>query len=127
SFGVIFLSIVDGRPQVLNIREILEHFISHRREVVHRRTDYDLRKAQARAHILEGLIIALDHLDEVIALIRRSASPKEAKSGLMTTYQLSDLQAQAILDLQLHRLTSMEREKIVEEHKDLLATIEKLK
>ena len=127
SFGVIFLAIVDGRPDVLNIRQILEHFVSHRREVVHRRTEYDLKKAEARAHILEGLIIALDHLDEVIALIRRSPNPKTAREGLVATFALSEIQAQAILDLQLHRLTSMEREKILQEHKELLELIAKLK
>jgi DNA gyrase subunit A len=127
SFGVIFLAIVDGRPDVLNLRQILEHFVSHRREVVHRRTEFDLKKAEARAHILEGLIIALDHLDEVIALIRRSPNPKTAREGLVSTFALSEIQAQAILDLQLHRLTSMEREKILQEHKELLELIAKLK
>jgi len=127
SFGVIFLSIVDGRPEVLNIRQILEHFVSHRREVVHRRTEFDLRKAEARAHILEGLIIALDNLDAVIDLIRKSPNPKSAREQLIARFILTELQAQAILDLQLHRLTSMEREKIVEEHKELLALIAQLK
>ena len=127
SFGVIFLAIVDGRPQVLNLREILEHFVSHRREVIHRRTEFDLKKAEARAHILEGLLIALDHLDEVISLIRKSANPKEARERLITTFQLTEIQAQAILDMQLQRLTSMERDKIVLEHKDLLLLIAELK
>ncbi|PWT89042.1 MAG: DNA gyrase subunit A, partial [Acidobacteria bacterium] len=127
SFGVIFLSIVDGRPQVLNLREILEHFVSHRREVVHRRTEFDLKKAEARAHILEGLMIALDHLDEVIALIRRSASPKVAREGLIAQFTLTEIQAQAILDMQLQRLTGMERDKILNEHKELLELIVKLK
>ena len=127
TFGVIFLSIVDGKPQVLNLREILEHFVSHRREVVHRRTEFDLKKAQARAHILEGLIIALDHLDAVISLIRRSSSAKEAREGLIASFKLTELQAQAILEMQLQRLTSMERQKITEEHTELLALIEKLK
>lgn len=127
SFGAIFLSIVDGRPQVLNLRDILEHFVTHRREVVHRRTEFDLKKAEARAHILEGLIIALDHLDAVIALIRKSANPKEARMGLITEFTLTEVQAQAILDMQLQRLTGMERDKILEEHKELLETIAKLK
>lgn len=127
TFGVIFLAIVDGRPQVLNIREILEHFVTHRREVIHRRTEFELKKAEARAHILEGLIIALDHLDQVIALIRRSANPKEARSGLITEFALTEIQAQAILDMQLQRLTSMERDKILEEHKELIAEIARLK
>ena len=127
SFGVIFLAIVDGRPQVLNLREILESFVTHRRDVVHRRTEYDLRKAEARAHILEGLIIALDHLDAVIQLIRKSANPKEAREGLVTQFQLTEIQAQAILDLQLQRLTSMERDKILLEHKDLMTWIKELK
>jgi DNA gyrase subunit A len=127
TFGVIFLAIVDGRPQVLNVREILEHFITHRREVIHRRTEFELRKAEARAHILEGLIIALDHLDQVIALIRRSANPKEARQGLIAEFKLTEIQAQAILDMQLQRLTSMEREKILAEHKELLEEIARLK
>ena len=127
TFGVIFLAIVDGRPQVLNIREILEHFVTHRREVIHRRTEFELKKAEARAHILEGLIIALDHLDQVIALIRRSANPKEARQGLITQFTLSEIQAQAILDMQLQRLTSMERDKILEEHKELITEIARLK
>ena len=127
TFGVIFLAIVDGRPQVLNLREILEHFVTHRREVIHRRTEFELRKAEARAHILEGLIIALDHLDQVIALIRRSANPKEARQGLIAEFTLTEIQAQAILDMQLQRLTSMERDKILEEHKELMAEIVRLK
>ena len=127
TFGAIFLAIVDGRPQVLNIREILEHFISHRRDVIHKRTEFELRKAEARAHILEGLIIALDHLDQVIALIRRSANPKEARQGLITQFTLTEIQAQAILDMQLQRLTSMERDKILEEHKELITEIARLK
>jgi DNA gyrase subunit A len=127
TFGVIFLAIVDGRPQVLNIREILEHFVTHRREVIHRRTEFELKKAEARAHILEGLIIALDHLDQVIALIRRSANPREARQGLITEFTLTEIQAQAILDMQLQRLTSMERDKILEEHKELIAEIARLK
>lgn len=127
SFGVIFLSIVDGRPQVLNLRDILDHFVTHRREVVHRRTEFDLRKAEARAHILEGLIIALDHLDAVIALIRASANPRAAREGLVEKFRLSEVQAQAILDMQLQRLTSMERDKILLEHKELLELIAKLK
>ncbi|HSE39437.1 MAG TPA: DNA gyrase C-terminal beta-propeller domain-containing protein, partial [Acidobacteriota bacterium] len=127
TFGVIFLAIVDGRPQVLNLREILEHFITHRREVIHRRTEFELRKAEARAHILEGLIIALDHLDQVIALIRRSANPKEARQGLISEFTLTEIQAQAILDMQLQRLTSMERDKILTEHKELLEEIGRLK
>lgn len=127
TFGVIFLAIVDGRPQVLNLREILEHFVSHRREVVHRRTEFDLRKAEARAHILEGLMVALDHLDAVISLIRRSANPREAREQLIVQFKLTEIQAQAILDMQLQRLTSMEREKILEEHKELMKTIAELK
>ena len=127
TFGAIFLAIVDGRPQVLNIREILEHFISHRRDVIHKRTEFELRKAEARAHILEGLMIALDHLDQVIALIRRSANPKDARQGLITEFALTEIQAQAILDMQLQRLTSMERDKILSEHKELIEEIARLK
>lgn len=127
SFGVHMLAIVAGRPRYLSLVEALEHFLEFRREVVLRRTEFDLRKAEARAHILEGLKIALDHLDEVIALIRASKSPGEARDGLMTTFGLSQLQAQAILDMQLQRLTGLERQKIVDELTEILALIERLR
>ncbi len=123
TFGVIFLAIVDNRPELLNLKEVLEHFVLHRKEIIVRRTRHDLAKAEARLHILEGLKIALDHLDEVVALIRRSASPAEARTGLMASFALSEIQAQAILDMRLQRLTGLERDKILEEHRSVLADI----
>ena len=127
SFGIIMLAIVAGRPRVLPIIDILEHFIEFRRDVVRRRTEFELRKAEARAHILEGLRIALDHLDEVIKLIRGSRNPAEAREGLMTTFKLSQVQSQAILDMQLQRLTGLERQKILDELAELMKTIERLR
>jgi len=127
TFGIIMLAIVGGRPKVLPLVEILEHFVEFRREVVRRRTEFELRKAEARAHILEGLKIALDHLDRVIALIRASKSPLEARTGLMTDFKLTQVQAQAILDMQLQRLTGLERQKILDELVELLKTIERLR
>jgi DNA gyrase subunit A len=127
TFGVIFLAIVNNRPEMLTLKEILEYFILHRKEIVIRRTRYDLNKAEARAHILEGLKVALDNLDEVVALIRQSQSPAEAKDGLMARYGLTAIQAQAILDMRLQRLTGLEREKIVEEYKQLLKDIARFK
>lgn len=127
TFGVIFLSIVDGRPRVLNLKEMLQHFVEHRKEVVTRRTQFDLRKAEAKAHILEGLKIALDNLDAVIKLIRNSKGPKEAKEGLRLRFKLSDIQAQAILDIRLQRLTSMERKKVLDEYRETLKDIARLK
>jgi DNA gyrase subunit A len=127
TFGIIMLAIVGGRPRVLSLLEVVENFIEFRRDVVRRRTEFELRKAEARAHILEGLKIALDHLDEVIKLIRGSKNPAEAREGLMTQFHLSQLQAQAILDMQLQRLTGLERQKIVDELADLLRTIERLR
>ena len=115
TFGIIMLAIVDQRPRVLNILEACELFVDFRREVVRRRTAFELRKAEARAHILEGFAIALDHLDAVIALIRAARTPDDARQGLMATFALSELQAKAILDLQLQRLTGLERQKIVDE------------
>ena len=123
SFGIILLAIVNNRPQLLTLKEILNHFIEHRRNVIIRRTRFDLRKAEERAHILEGLKIALDHLDEVVALIRASHSPEEAKNGLISTFNLSAIQAQAILDMRLQRLTGLEREKIISEYDALLKDI----
>ncbi len=127
TFGIIMLAIVGGRPKVLPLADILEHFVDFRREVVRRRTEFELRKAEARAHILEGLKIALDHLDRVIALIRAAKSPVEARTGLMTEFKLSQVQAQAILDMQLQRLTGLERQKIIDELVELLKTIERLR
>ena len=123
SFGIILLAIVNNRPQLLTLKEILNHFIAHRRNVIIRRTRFDLRKAEERAHILEGLKIALDHLDEVVALIRAVHSPEEAKNGLISTFNLSVIQAQAILDMRLQRLTGLEREKIISEYDVLLKDI----
>jgi DNA gyrase subunit A len=127
SFGVILLAIVGGRPKILTLAELIENFIEFRREVVRRRTEFELRKAEARAHILEGLKIALDHLDAVIKLIREAKSPAEARDGLMTQYGLSQVQAQAILDMQLQRLTGLERQKILDELADILKLIERLR
>jgi DNA gyrase subunit A len=127
SFGVNLLAIVEGRPKLLNLREAIAVFLDHRREVVTRRTVFDLRKAVERLHILAGLKIALDNLDAVIALIRRAASPGEARDGLVAQFTLSELQAQAILDMRLQRLTNLEREKILEEHRETEGVIARLK
>jgi DNA gyrase subunit A len=127
TFGIILLAIVGGRPRVLNLLEIIEHFVEFRREVVRRRTEFELRKAEARAHILEGLRIALDHLDAVITLIRSSRNPAEAKVGLITQFGLSEIQSQAILDMQLQRLTGLERQKILDELAELMQLIERLR
>ena len=127
TFGVIMLALVRNRPEVLTLKQILEHFVEHRREVVVRRTTYELRKAEERAHILEGLKIALDHLDAVITLIRRAASPDEARGGLMRSFSLSEIQATAILEMRLQRLTQLERNKLVEEYTETLKRIEYLK
>ena len=127
SFGIIMLALVRNQPRVLPLKEAISHFIEHRKEVVTRRTQYELGKAEDRLHILEGLKIALDHLDEVIALIRKSASPQEARDGLMQKLGLSELQAQAILDMRLQRLTALERDKILEERNELINTVKRLK
>ncbi|OPG16826.1 DNA gyrase subunit A [Ferroacidibacillus organovorans] len=119
TFGMNSLALVGGQPKVLNLRQFIYHYLEHQKEVIRRRTQYDLRRAQARAHILEGLRIALDHLDEVIALIRGSATPDEAKRGLMEHFALSEDQSQAILDMRLQRLTGLERDKIEEEYREL--------
>ena len=127
SFGSIFLAVVNGRPELLNLREILQNFILHRKEIVIRRTRYDLKKAEDQAHILEGLKIALDHLDEVVALIRAAKSPADAKSQLIRKFSLSEKQAQAILDMRLQRLTGLEREKIQKDYKNILKDIARFK
>ncbi len=127
SFGVIMLAIVSGRPKVLTLAELVESFVDFRREVVVRRTQFELRKAEARFHILEGLKIALDNLDAVIKLIRASKTVPEARDGLITQFSLSLVQAQAILDMQLQRLTGLERQKILDEMAELLKTIERLR
>jgi len=123
TFGIIFLAIVNNQPKQLSLKKILEHFILHRREIIIRRTRYDLKKAEARAHILEGLKIALENIDDVIFLIRESKSPGQAKKGLVRTYELTVIQAQAILDMRLQRLTGLEQEKILEEYKNILKDI----
>ncbi len=127
SFGVIMLALVDGRPQVLNLKEVLHYYIKHQEDVITRRTRYELAKAEARAHILEGLTIALDNLDAVITTIRESRTAEIAKDALMKSFRLSDKQAQAILDLRLQRLTGLEREKIEEEYEATLKAIEEYK
>jgi DNA gyrase subunit A len=127
SFGIIFLAIVNGRPEVLTLKRILEYFIAHRREIIIKRTRYDLRKAQERAHILEGLKKALDSLDDVIELIRSSSDAKVAKGRLMSEFELSDVQSQAILDMRLQRLTGLEREKIRTEYEEVLKDISRFK
>src|SRR6266508_2671786 len=127
SFGIIMLAIVGGRPKVMTLLELIESFVEFRREVVRRRTEFELRKAEARYHILEGLKIALDHLDAVITLIRGSKTPPEAREGLIAQFGLSQIQSQAILDMQLQRLTGLERQKILDELAELLKTIERLR
>ncbi|AIZ58781.1 DNA gyrase subunit A [Bacillus safensis] len=127
SFGINLLALVDGQPKVLSLKQCLEYYLEHQKVIIRRRTAYELRKAEARAHILEGLRIALDHLDEVIALIRSSQTAEIARNGLMENYSLSEKQAQAILDMRLQRLTGLEREKIEEEYKGLVDLIAELK
>jgi DNA gyrase subunit A len=127
TFGVTLLAIVRGQPQLLNLKEMVDQFILHRKEVVTRRSQFELGKAEAQAHILEGLKIALDNLDRVIALIRASKTPKDAKEGLMAKFSLSEVQAQAILEMRLQRLTNLEREKINEEYTELIKLIARLK
>ncbi|MFP5200970.1 MULTISPECIES: DNA gyrase subunit A [Bacillus] len=127
SFGINLLALVDGQPKVLSLKQCLEYYLEHQKVIIRRRTAYELRKAEARAHILEGLRIALDHLDEVISLIRSSQTAEIARNGLMENYSLSEKQAQAILDMRLQRLTGLEREKIEEEYKGLVELIAELK
>lgn len=124
SFSVNNIALVKGRPEMLNLKDMIVHYTDHRHEVVVRRTEYDLRKAEERAHILEGLLIALDNLDEVIALIRASKLPEDARTGLMEKFELTEIQARAILDMRLQRLTGLEQDKIREEHAELMAKIE---
>ncbi len=127
SFGIIFLSIVNNKPEILNLKQMLQHFLLHRRTIVYRRTAHDLKKAEARAHILEGLKIAISNMDEVVTLIRESPNPNEARSGLMERFSLSEVQAQSILEMKLQRLTGLERDKIINEFKELTAKIEYFK
>jgi DNA gyrase subunit A len=123
TFGIIFLAVVNKQPEIMSLKQLLDHFILHRREIIVRRTRFDLNKAEARAHILEGLKTALDHLDEVVALIRSSKTPLEAKERLTEEFSLTPIQAQAILDMRLQRLTGLERDKINEEYENLLKDI----
>jgi len=127
SFSVNNIALVGGRPMVLNLKSMIEHYVEHRHEVVIRRTRFELRKAEERAHILEGLMIALDHLDEVISLIRSSQTPEIAREGLMGKFGLSDIQSRAILDMRLQRLTGLERDKIRAEYDELMELIKRLK
>ena len=124
TFGVIMLALADGRPAVMSLRELMDRFLAHREEVITRRTKYDLARAEERAHILEGYKIALDHIDEIVQLIKKSASPDEARKGLIKKFKLSEIQAQAILDLRLQRLTGLERKKIEDEYLELIKKIE---
>jgi len=126
TFGVIMISIVNNQPRILNLKEILFYFIQHRREVVTRRTEFELKKANERAHILEGLKIALEDIDMVIQLIKKSKTPQEAREGLMSKFKFDELQANAILEMKLQRLTGLERQKIIDELKELKETIKKL-
>src|SRR5699024_11184810 len=127
TFGINMLALVDGQPKVLTLKQCLKHYLDHQIVIIKRRTAFELRRAEARAHILEGLRIALDHLDEVISLIRNSKTTDIARNGLIERFNLSEKQAQAILDMRLQRLTGLEREKIEEEYAEILKTIEELK
>lgn len=127
SFGIIFLAIVNNKPEILNLKQILEHFILHRKVIVYRRTSFELRKAEEKAHILEGLNIAINNLDEVVALIKAARNPPEAKEKLISRFDLSEIQAQTILDMRLQRLTGLEREKIAREYDEIIKEIKRLK
>lgn len=127
SFSVNNIALVNGRPEMLNLKDMIKHFVNHRHEVVVRRTEYELRQAEKRAHVLEGLLIAIDNLDAVIKLIRGSQTPEEARTGLMTEFKLSEIQAKAILDMRLQKLTGLERDKIKAEYEELMKTIDYLK
>jgi DNA gyrase subunit A len=127
TFGIIMLALVDNRPEILNLHQLIQHWLDHREVVIVRRTKFELKKAEERAHILEGLRVALDHIDEIITLIRGSETVDIAREGLMTRYDMSEKQAQAILDMRLQRLTGLERQKIEDEYQDLLKRIAELK
>ncbi|MEJ2636591.1 MAG: DNA gyrase subunit A, partial [Calditrichia bacterium] len=127
TFGIINLALVDGIPRVLTLRQLIQYFINHRHEVILRRTRYELDQAEKRAHILEGLKIALDNIDEIIELIKKSSNPETARDNLMKRFGLSEIQAKAILDMRLQRLTGLERQKIEEEYREILKTIERLR
>ena len=127
SFGIIFLAIVNNKPEILNIKQILEHFILHRKVVVYRRTAFELNKAEEKAHLLEGLKIAISNLDDVVELIRAAKNPAEAKAELISRFDLSEIQAQSILDMRLQRLTGLERDKILQDYEEIMALIARLK
>lgn len=127
SYGINNIALVNGRPEVLNLKDMIRHFVDFRQEVIIRRSEYELEQAEKRLHILEGLLIAIDSLDEVIKLIRAAADPEEAKDGLMEKFELSEIQAKAILDMRLQKLTGLERDKLKEEHAEVVATVERLK
>lgn len=127
SFGIIFLAIVNNKPEVLNLKQIIEHFILHRKIVVYRRTAFELRKAEEKAHLLEGLKIAITHLDEVVELIKSSENPAVAKAELILRFDLSEIQAQSILDMRLQRITGLERDKIIRDYKEIMAEIDRLR
>ena len=127
TFGIIMLALVNNRPEVLTLRQLIENYLAHREDVVVKRTKFDLRKAEERAHVLEGFRIALDHIDEIVALIKGSDTPETARKGLMSQFNLSEIQAQAILDMRLQRLTGLERQKIEDEYQALLKKITELK
>ena len=125
SFSVNNIALVKGRPMLLNVKQLVEYFIDHRHEVVVRRATYELKQAEKRAHILEGLIIAINNLDEVIKLIRSSRTPEDAKNGLINNFGLTEIQAKAILDLRLQKLTGLEMDKIKSEHEEIMLKIKK--
>ncbi len=127
TFGIIFLAIVNNRPKIMDLKTILGHFLEFRKEIIRKRTIFELKEAERKAHILEGLKIALDNLDEVIALIRKAKNPAEAKTQLISRFTFSEIQAQSILEMRLQRLTNLEREKIIQDYKEVLKTIERLK
>ena len=127
TFGIINLALVNGEPKVLTLKELIEYYIMHQYEIITRRTRYDLAKAEARAHIVEGLRIALDHIDEIIKVIRGSKDDKTAVNGLMTRFKLSEIQANAILEMRLKRLTGLERDKLEEEYLELIKLINQYK
>jgi DNA gyrase subunit A len=127
SFSVNNIALVKGRPELLNIKQIIGHFVDHRHEVLVRKTKFELAQAEKRAHILEGLLIALDNLDAIIKLIRSSRTPEDARNGLMSDFGLSEIQARAILDLRLQKLTGLERDRIKEEHEAIMERIKGLK
>ena len=126
SFSVNNIALVNGRPKLLNLKQLIGHFVEHRHEVLVRKTKFELIQAEKRAHILEGLLIALDNLDEIISLIRNSQTPEDAKNGLMSGFSLTEIQAKSILDLRLQKLTGLERDKIKEEHAEIMERIKGL-